>query len=362
VVVVGIIAGVDWIGEKIDQARQDSADPVLARLPGGGNVLHVAYSPDGKRIATMTPSGTVWVLNAETGERVHSIDPGKVNYRSFAFSADGSRLAIGGQTRLASGPESREKGGGASVWDATAGKKLFALAEGHTYSVGYIAYSPDGTRLATTSGDATVQVWDGKTGEKLLDLEGHTEGVLCVGFSPDGSRLVTGSGDGTVRLLDAATGEEARTIEIKVELPVGEKDRDDLKGKKPVGEKDLDDVSQTQFSRDGKQVLGVGRSGCWTWGAATGNEIRSIRFEAPGKVPAQIAIHPDTNRLATAHSNLLAVRHLMTGQITHQFRIKPGFLLDLSNWEVKSVAFSPDGTRVVGGTHDGAIWLWKLNE
>lgn len=362
VVVVGIIAGFNWIGEKIEQTRQDSAEPVLARLPGGANVLDVTYSPDGKRIATMTRSETVWVLNAETGERVLSIDPGKVSYRSFALSPDGTRLAIGGQTRLASGPESREKGGGASVWDATTGKKLLTLAEGQTYSVGYIAYSPDGSRLATTSGDATVQVWDGKTGEKLLDLEGHTEGVLCVGFSPDRSRLVTGSNDGTVRLWDAATGKEERKMEIKVELPVGGKDRDDIKAKKPPGVKDLDDICRTQFSSDGKQVWGVGKSGLWMWDAATGAEIRAIRFEAPGKVPAQIAIHPDTNRLATAHSNLVTVRNLTTGQVTHQFRIKPGFLLDLSNWEVKCVAFSPDGTRVVGGTHDGALWVWKLTE
>jgi WD40 repeat protein len=70
-----------------------------------------------------------------------------------------------------------------------------------------VAFSPDGTRLATASDDRTVRLWDASSGESLLTLTGHTDEVWGVAFSPDGIRLATASDDQTVRLWDATTGQ-----------------------------------------------------------------------------------------------------------------------------------------------------------
>ena len=69
-----------------------------------------------------------------------------------------------------------------------------------------MAWSPDGTRLATASDDETVRLWDPTTGQTTATLTGHTDRVNAVAWSPDGTRLATASDDGTVRLWDPATG------------------------------------------------------------------------------------------------------------------------------------------------------------
>ena len=78
---------------------------------------------------------------------------------------------------------------------------------GHRAEVISVSWSPDGTRLATGSGDGTAKVWDAAGGRELLTLKGHAGPVFSVSWSPDGTRLATGSEDGTAKVWDAAGGQ-----------------------------------------------------------------------------------------------------------------------------------------------------------
>ncbi len=109
---------------------------------------------------------------------------------SVAFSPDGKRLAS------ASGDET------VKVWDAGTGQETLTL-KGHGGRVRSVVFSPDGQRLASASEDATVKVWDAGTGQETLTLRGHTSSVLSVAFSPDGRWLASASKDATVKVWDA---------------------------------------------------------------------------------------------------------------------------------------------------------------
>ena len=93
----------------------------------------------------------------------------------MAFSPDGSRIASAGWDKTV------------KVWDAATGQETLTL-RGHTDWVYSVAFSPDGSRLASASEDKTVKVWDAATGQETLTLKGHTGPVRSVAFSPDGSR------------------------------------------------------------------------------------------------------------------------------------------------------------------------------
>jgi hypothetical protein len=107
---------------------------------------------------------------------------------SVAFSPDGRRLASAGQA--------------VKVWDTATGQETLIL-KGHTGPVTSVAFSPDGRRLASAGSDQTVKVWDAGTGQETLTLKGHTGLVTSVAFSPDGRRLASGSEDRTVKVWDA---------------------------------------------------------------------------------------------------------------------------------------------------------------
>jgi tetratricopeptide (TPR) repeat protein len=88
------------------------------------------------------------------------------------------------------------------IWDAQTGAELHTLP-GHNALVNAVAFSPDGARLASASGEQTVKIWDVKTGQEAVTLRGYTSFVWSLAFSTDGTRLAAGCGDGTLRIWDA---------------------------------------------------------------------------------------------------------------------------------------------------------------
>jgi WD40 repeat protein len=140
----------------------------------------VAFSPDGKQIATAF-ARVVKVRDARTGAVLVEMKDNKRPVLSVAFSPDGTRIAAGRSDNAA------------TVWDAQTGTAPVELS-GHVGMVSSVAFSPDGKRVVTGSGDTTVRVWDARTGTTLAELKGHSGAVMSVSFSADGTRILTASG------------------------------------------------------------------------------------------------------------------------------------------------------------------------
>jgi WD40 repeat protein/Tfp pilus assembly protein PilF len=238
-----------------------------------------------------------------------------------AFSPDGRRLASG------SGDQT------VRVWDAGTGQELLALM-GHTEPVLSVAFSPDGRRLASGSGDQTVRVWDAGTGQELLALMGHTSAVNSVAFSPDGRRLAISSGSlvqpGELKVWDAGTGQELLAL---------------------MGH--AASVLSVAFSPDGRRLASASRDRTVkVWDAGTGQELLALKGHTEPVL--SVAFSPDGRRLASGSGSPdkgeLKVWDAGTGQE----------LLALKGHTsaVSSVAFSPDGRRLASGGWDQTVKVW----
>ncbi len=146
-------------------------------------------SPDGSLMARRDETG-LQVINVATNEQVFHLDKLTKAHSSLAFSSDGTLLATCFEEL------------GPTVWDIAGGAKLASLS-GHIGDVYGFAFSPDGSRLVTGGDDGNIMLWDTESFERVAVLPGHKAYVHAVGFSPDGTMLVSASGDGTVRVWDS---------------------------------------------------------------------------------------------------------------------------------------------------------------
>jgi WD40 repeat protein len=174
---------------------------------GGGSVRCVALSGNGKTLAASVDSNnhTVFLWDVATGKRLHDFPGHQGRVSAVAFSPDGKVLATGAGEKN-SGPSNT-----IHLWDPVTGKPLRELGKGLglVYSV---AYAPDGRSLAASNEDGTIRILDPNTGAELRRLAGHQGLVMSIAFSADGKTLASRGYDRTIRIWDVAAGKERKSF------------------------------------------------------------------------------------------------------------------------------------------------------
>ena len=204
--------------------------------------------------------------------------------------------------------------------------------------MGGVAWSPDGKRIASASGDDTVQVWDAFTGGHVLTYRGHSSDVVTVAWSPDGKYLASGSVDTTVQVWNATTGQHIFTY---------------------GGHRDT--VFAVAWSPDGKRVASASNDGTvQEWEASTGKRIVTYSSQTTAKgVPAPwntVAWSPDGKRIAVGGNGDVQIWNAATGGNVAYYGYHGG--------TVHEVAWSADGKYLAlaawnRATSEQEITIWS---
>jgi WD40 repeat protein/class 3 adenylate cyclase/GTPase SAR1 family protein len=307
-----------------------------------GWIGRIAWSPDGRMLASPSLDKTIRLWDPETGQCLHTLEGHKGWITSVAFDRTGRTLASGGDDKtvnlwepasgkllrtfeghtgrvnsvafdrtnriLASGCDDRT----VRLWDPVNGK-LLGMLEGHTKSVLILAFNPAGGTLATGSEDNTVKLWEVATGRSLHTLKGHQVNVWSVAFDPEGRLLVSGSWDKTLKLWEVASGRLLRTLEGHT-----------------AG------VATTAFMMGGGVIASKGSQGddiIRLWNPSTGVNVTAIPDLGSLRGIPGFACHPFCSWLATPSSdpgtpNDQAVGEGRRDRIIHIYELDLAVLLD----------------------------------
>ncbi|MBE9088845.1 serine/threonine protein kinase [Microcystis aeruginosa LEGE 11464] len=283
-----------------------------------GTVDSLAYSPDGRYLASGSCDNTIKIWEVATGKELRTLTGHSGSVYSVVYSPDGRYLASGNDDKTI------------KIWEVATGKELRTLT-GHSSGVKSVVYSPDGRYLASGSCDNTIKIWEVATGKELRTLTGHSDVVRSVVYSPDGRYLASGSSDKTIKIWEVATGKQLRTL---------------------TGHSGS--VYSVVYSPDGRYLAsGNDDKTIKIWEVATGKQLRTLTGHSD--VVRSVVYSPDGRYLASgSDDDTLTIWEVATG---NELRTLTGH-----SETVFSVAYSPDGRYLASGSVDDTIKIWRVGQ
>jgi len=325
-----------------------------------GGVPDVAYSPDGKLIASIGSRQEVKLWDANSGELLRTFDGVDEFGSGLTFSPNGNTLVGAFTTQVI-------------LWDIACGEKITTLsgqpledATGYNLDVGKVSFSPDGKYLATANMDGVPAIWNLETSNKVLSLETGMLPSKAITYNPDGKLLATGGDEGVVQIWDARKGVELFSLELggiihglsfNPEgnfLAAASEDGNirvwDVKTgnivSNPPRQSGIYDIA---FLSDGRYAT-AGQDGTTRiWDPLTGQQL--LLLAGPTSTMIGVDGSPDGKRIATgAYDGSLRIWDAAPGKEMLTIPAHEGIV-----W---NTAYSPDGKQIVSASVDGTVKIW----